>query len=146
MKKNTTNQVTYGKAALGAALAGLALVATMGVTSVASTPSPALASDVQAGSTQAVQRTIQVSASDSVKASRVTSRWTTAGSPSGSRTGLRAYSPARVTSAFSAAAAMLAALPLLALAFRRKIEGSTRIPFGPFLALGFWMVWLYGPL
>ena len=69
MKKNTTNQVTYGKAALGAALAGLALVATMGVTSVASTPSPALASDVQAGSTQAAQRTIQVSASDSVKVS-----------------------------------------------------------------------------
>ena len=69
MKKNTTNQVTYGKAALGAALAGLALVATMGVTSVASTPSPALAGDVQAGSTQAVQRTIQVSASDSVKVS-----------------------------------------------------------------------------
>ncbi len=67
MKKNTTNQVTYGKAALGAALAGLALVATMGIASVASTPSPALASDVQAGSTQAVQRTIQVSASDSVK-------------------------------------------------------------------------------
>lgn len=69
MKKNTTNQVTYGKAALGAALAGLALVATMGVTSVASTPSPALAGDVQAGSTQAAQRTIQVSASDSVKVS-----------------------------------------------------------------------------
>lgn len=69
MKKNTTNQVTYGKAALGAALAGLALVATMGIATVASTPSPALASDVQAGSTQAVQRTIQVSASDSVKVS-----------------------------------------------------------------------------
>ena len=67
MKKNTTNQVTYGKAALGAALAGLALVATMGIATVASTPSPALASEVQAGSTQAVQRTIQVSASDSVK-------------------------------------------------------------------------------
>ncbi len=67
MKKNTTNQVTYGKAALGAALAGLALAATMGIATVASTPSPALASDVQAGSTQAVQRTIQVSASDSVK-------------------------------------------------------------------------------
>lgn len=67
MKTNTTNQVTYGKAALGAALAGLALVATMGIATVASTPSPALASDVQAGSTQAVQRTIQVSASDSVK-------------------------------------------------------------------------------
>ena len=69
MKKNTTNQVTYGKAALGAALAGLALVATMGIARVASTPSPALASDVQAGSTQAAQRTIQVSASDSVKVS-----------------------------------------------------------------------------
>ena len=69
MKKNTTNQVTYGKAALGAALAGLALVATMGIATVASTPSPALAGDVQAGSTQAVQRTIQVSASDSVKVS-----------------------------------------------------------------------------
>ena len=67
MKKNTTNQVTYGKAALGAALAGLALVATMGIATVASTPSPALASEVHAGSTQAVQRTIQVSASDSVK-------------------------------------------------------------------------------
>lgn len=67
MKKSTTNQVTYGKAALGAALAGLALVATMGIAAVASTPSPALASEVQAGSTQAVQRTIQVSASDSVK-------------------------------------------------------------------------------
>lgn len=69
MKKNTTNQVTYGKAALGAALAGLALVATMGIATVASAPSPALAGDVQAGSTQAVQRTIQVSASDSVKVS-----------------------------------------------------------------------------
>ena len=69
MKKNTTNQVTYGKAALCAALAGLALVATMGIATVASTPSPALAGDVQAGSTQAVQRTIQVSASDSVKVS-----------------------------------------------------------------------------
>lgn len=67
MKKNTTNQVTYGKAALGAALAGLALAATMGITTVAQTPTPALASDVQAGSTQAAQRTIQVSASDSVK-------------------------------------------------------------------------------
>ena len=69
MKKNTTNQVTYGKAALGAALAGLALVATMGIATVASTPSPALAGDVQAGSTQAAQHTIQVSASDSVKVS-----------------------------------------------------------------------------
>lgn len=28
----------------------------------------------------------------------------------------------------------------------RRIEGASRIPFGPFLALGFWLVWLYGPL
>lgn len=69
MKKNTTSKVTYGKAALGAALAGLALVATMGVATLASTPSPALANDAQATSTQAAQRTIQVSASDSVKVS-----------------------------------------------------------------------------
>lgn len=27
-----------------------------------------------------------------------------------------------------------------------KITGETAIPFGPFLALGFWVVWLYGPL
>lgn len=27
-----------------------------------------------------------------------------------------------------------------------EIGGGTRIPFGPFLALGFWLVWLYGPL
>ena len=35
---------------------------------------------------------------------------------------------------------------VLALIMRRKMEASTRIPFGPFLALGFWTVWLYGPL
>jgi leader peptidase (prepilin peptidase)/N-methyltransferase len=35
---------------------------------------------------------------------------------------------------------------VLALAARRKIEASSRMPFGPFLAFGFWMVWLYGPL
>jgi leader peptidase (prepilin peptidase)/N-methyltransferase len=35
---------------------------------------------------------------------------------------------------------------LLAVAFRRPITGTTRFPFGPFLALGFWMVWLYGSL
>ena len=69
MKKNTTNQVTYGKAALGAALAGLALVTTLGVATAAQTPTPALADDSQATSAQAAQRTIQVSASDSVKVS-----------------------------------------------------------------------------
>jgi leader peptidase (prepilin peptidase)/N-methyltransferase len=33
---------------------------------------------------------------------------------------------------------------LIAAAFRLPVEGATRIPFGPFLALGFWIVWLYG--
>lgn len=28
----------------------------------------------------------------------------------------------------------------------RKLEAGTAIPFGPFLALGFWTVWIYGPL
>lgn len=27
-----------------------------------------------------------------------------------------------------------------------NVARSTRVPFGPFLALGFWLVWLYGPL
>ncbi len=35
---------------------------------------------------------------------------------------------------------------VLAMAFRRKVTAATRIPFGPFLACGFWLVWLYGPL
>ena len=35
---------------------------------------------------------------------------------------------------------------LLAVALRRDIQASSRIPFGPFLAFGFWMVWLHGPL
>jgi leader peptidase (prepilin peptidase) / N-methyltransferase len=35
---------------------------------------------------------------------------------------------------------------LLAVIFKRRIEASTRLPFGPFLALGVWMVWLYGPI
>ena len=26
----------------------------------------------------------------------------------------------------------------------RQVDGASRIPFGPFLALGFWMVWVYG--
>lgn len=27
-----------------------------------------------------------------------------------------------------------------------RLSGATRLPFGPFLALGTWLVWLYGPL
>ncbi len=35
---------------------------------------------------------------------------------------------------------------LFAVVLGRHVEGSSRIPFGPFLAFGFWMVWLYGPI
>ena len=35
---------------------------------------------------------------------------------------------------------------LFAVLLGRRVEGSSRIPFGPFLAFGFWMVWLYGPI
>lgn len=41
--------------------------------------------------------------------------------------------------------AALAAVLFTALSGRR-IEASTRIPFGPFLAFSFWLVWLYGPI
>lgn len=37
--------------------------------------------------------------------------------------------------------AILAAIP-----FRYPVTASSRIAFGPFLAFGFWMVWLYGPI
>ncbi len=30
--------------------------------------------------------------------------------------------------------------------FERSMKLSTAIPFGPFLAFAFWLVWLYGPL
>jgi leader peptidase (prepilin peptidase)/N-methyltransferase len=33
-----------------------------------------------------------------------------------------------------------------ALAMKSHMSGALRIPFGPFLALGLWIVWLYGPL
>ena len=69
MKKNATNKTLNAKTAFGAALAGLALVTTLGVTTAAQTPTPALADDSQVASAQAAQRTIQVSASDSVKVS-----------------------------------------------------------------------------
>ncbi len=44
-----------------------------------------------------------------------------------------------------AAAAALAAALLQGLV-RRRLSGGDRLPFGPFLALGGWIVWLYGPL
>ena len=28
----------------------------------------------------------------------------------------------------------------------RKLDAGTAIPFGPFLALGFWAIWIFGPL
>lgn len=33
----------------------------------------------------------------------------------------------------------------IAFAFGMKIDRATHIPFGPFLAGGFWLAWLYGP-
>ncbi|MNT74661.1 Type 4 prepilin-like proteins leader peptide-processing enzyme [compost metagenome] len=33
-----------------------------------------------------------------------------------------------------------------ALAVRRRLSGSDRLPFGAFLAVGLWLTWLYGPL
>lgn len=44
--------------------------------------------------------------------------------------------------------AALAALATVALARRsgRQITADTRIAFGPFLALGFWTVWVFGAL
>jgi leader peptidase (prepilin peptidase) / N-methyltransferase len=35
---------------------------------------------------------------------------------------------------------------LLAAVFGRQATLATRIPFGPFLAFGIWIVWLYGPI
>jgi leader peptidase (prepilin peptidase)/N-methyltransferase len=41
-----------------------------------------------------------------------------------------------------------AGLVCVLLAHRRggTLNGASRLPFGPFLAFGFWLVWLYGPL
>jgi leader peptidase (prepilin peptidase)/N-methyltransferase len=42
----------------------------------------------------------------------------------------------------------LAALVAIAVgvAAGRSVDAASRIPFGPFLALGLWLTWLYGPL
>ncbi len=45
---------------------------------------------------------------------------------------------------FSASTAALLAVTVAAL-LGRPVNRASRIPFGPFLALGFWFVWLYGP-
>jgi leader peptidase (prepilin peptidase)/N-methyltransferase len=40
-----------------------------------------------------------------------------------------------------------AILGLLLRAWRSgSLSGKSRVPFGPFLAFGTWLVWLYGPL
>ena len=49
------------------------------------------------------------------------------------------------TLVLSAAVACLAFVLVRAL-WRRKIIQTERVPFGPFLALAGWIVWLYGPL
>ena len=40
------------------------------------------------------------------------------------------------------------ALVCVLVASRRNpaLTGASRLPFGPFLAFGIWLVWLYGPL
>ena len=46
---------------------------------------------------------------------------------------------------FGAAVAALLAAAALALA-GREMRRDTALPFGPFLALATWLVWLFGPL
>ncbi|MGO8915018.1 MAG: prepilin peptidase [Stellaceae bacterium] len=42
---------------------------------------------------------------------------------------------------------LIAAVAALSAALlRRRLSAGDRLPFGPFLALGGWIVWLYGPL
>jgi leader peptidase (prepilin peptidase) / N-methyltransferase len=45
-----------------------------------------------------------------------------------------------------AALTALAAALGLALAGARRVHAATPLPFGPFLALAAWAIWLYGPL
>ena len=44
--------------------------------------------------------------------------------------------------------ASVAALSLIAgrLVVGRRVSGQDRLPFGPFLALGIWLTWMFGPL
>ena len=53
---------------------------------------------------------------------------------------------AHVISRLLAASLIALAFAGLALARGVAVNGQTRIPFGPYLAFGFWLVWLYGPM
>ena len=44
------------------------------------------------------------------------------------------------------AAATALAVTLLMSLFGRALAADSRVPFGPYLALGIWMIWLYGPI
>jgi leader peptidase (prepilin peptidase)/N-methyltransferase len=44
------------------------------------------------------------------------------------------------------AIAAIAALVFALFARGRRLALADAVPFGPFLAAGFWLVWLYGPL
>ncbi len=44
------------------------------------------------------------------------------------------------------AAGLALAVALARAAFGARLAAATRIAFGPYLALGFWLFWLYGPL
>jgi leader peptidase (prepilin peptidase)/N-methyltransferase len=45
-----------------------------------------------------------------------------------------------------AAATLALAAALIRAAFGERLAATTRIAFGPYLALAFWLFWLYGPL
>ena len=49
-------------------------------------------------------------------------------------------------SALLMASSLALVLALAAKAAGRDIGPETRIPFGPFIAIGLWIVWLYGPI
>jgi len=50
------------------------------------------------------------------------------------------------TCVFVAALAAVAFVLTIALLRGEKVGGNTSVAFGPFLATGGWVVWLYGPL
>ena len=45
-----------------------------------------------------------------------------------------------------ASGSALALILLKALVTRKSVEAGQRLPFGPFIAIGFWAVWLVGPV
>jgi leader peptidase (prepilin peptidase)/N-methyltransferase len=60
-------------------------------------------------------------------------------------TGLAGVFSVLLWACFLAAAAVLL-MAMIGTAVDRRLTGQTVIPFGPFLAAGTWLVWLYGPL